>query len=416
MDDDLQRALQLSQEAGVQQTISKAFSLPTVIGGHEDPQGRGFCFADNSDYTFVLPSPSGVPCWDRVKQEILDDELDWSGIGGLDELGMIQMGGECSVMVPLRTRGDGNCLLHGCSLAMVGGHDHTAALRSALASTMTGLSEVSERFFDRWKTEIRRHDVGRSDAALDEEWETQVLPILTRNAATEVCSVYDASLEPIHVFVLAHVLRRPILVYNALTPGSWAAAQPVTAGFEGVFLPLLLDASEMVSRTPLCLGYTTGHFTALVYLNETKAAPLHNSSGEPLQVRFMPEDNTLDISQWIDVQEDPPRAALALPLKTHDDSQMMLSSYLANAEARAEAATASGEVPRMLRRLSGAFEDMAGVGASDIEAVLLLSRVDESVRQGALLEDQAAQLRTMIDVGQSPTEVEDWYVTFLALR
>jgi ubiquitin thioesterase ZRANB1 len=65
-----------------------------------------------------------------------------------------------------------------------------------------------------------------------------------------------------HIFALAHIVRRPVLVYAVRIVKSYRGEHLDLARFEGVYLPLLWDPS-FCSRSPICLGYTRGHFVAL---------------------------------------------------------------------------------------------------------------------------------------------------------
>ena len=86
------------------------------------------------------------------------------------------------------------------------------------------------------------------------------------------------SLEEVHVFTLAHVIRRPIIViakpylYNA----EGEALAPVHFG--GVYLPLLIPAEEC-EKTPLLLTYEMSHFSALVRMD-----------GEPITKWWSPRE------------------------------------------------------------------------------------------------------------------------------
>ena len=93
--------------------------------------------------------------------------------------------------------------------------------------------------------------------------ERVTLGILCRSAA-----VYE-SLEEFHVFVLAHVLRRPIIVIaeTMLKDASGVALAPIP--FAGVYLPLECEPREC-HRSPLILAYHSSHFTALVYMHSSQ--------------------------------------------------------------------------------------------------------------------------------------------------
>lgn len=80
--------------------------------------------------------------------------------------------------------------------------------------------------------------------------------------------VYE-SLEELHVFVLAYVLRRPIIVIakTVLQDINGEALAPIPFG--GIYLPLEWDARQCHSA-PLLLTYDLSHFCALVSM---EAAP-----------------------------------------------------------------------------------------------------------------------------------------------
>ena len=89
------------------------------------------------------------------------------------------------------------------------------------------------------------------------------------------CEVFYESLEEFHVFVLAHVLRRPIIVVadTVLKNSSGEALAPIPFG--GIYLPLE-SKPEKCHRSPLLLTYDAAHFSALVPMDravETDEGP-----------------------------------------------------------------------------------------------------------------------------------------------
>ena len=75
--------------------------------------------------------------------------------------------------------------------------------------------------------------------------------------------VFYESLEELHVFVLAHVLYRPIIIVadTILKDANGDAMAPISFG--GIYLPLERSAEECY-RTPLLLTYDAAHFSAIV--------------------------------------------------------------------------------------------------------------------------------------------------------
>ena len=106
---------------------------------------------------------------------------------------------------------------------------------------------------------------------------------------------HGSYLDKLHIFVLAHVMRRPIVVYH------YDSYQPRGSIISGIYLPDLweeLGERDGCSRVPLCLVYTggtatdgLGHFTACVGA-EGRALVLPLSDhvhGERLLIRYGPD-------------------------------------------------------------------------------------------------------------------------------
>jgi len=87
------------------------------------------------------------------------------------------------------------------------------------------------------------------------------------------------SLEEVHVFVLAHVLRRPIIVIakSVLTNVDGEALAPIPFG--GIYLPLQCAPSDC-HRSPLLLTYDAAHFSALVWMDSDATERMKSHSFE----------------------------------------------------------------------------------------------------------------------------------------
>ena len=122
------------------------------------------------------------------------------------------------------------------------------------------------------------------------------------------------SLEQAHVFALAHILRRPIVVYGVRVVKNFRGENLGFANFEGIYLPLLWEPS-FCWKTPIALAYTRGHFSALVGIttawqpcqeagawSNTRShdshvhyLPLVDSEGKALPVHFLTEQEVRDL-------------------------------------------------------------------------------------------------------------------------
>lgn len=141
------------------------------------------------------------------------------------------------------------------------------------------------------------------------------------------CSVQPgASLEQTHIFVLAHILRRPIIVYGVKYYKSFRGetlgytrfqGKPLSLVFwnflvyyfkahcshilkiplwfsslsPGVYLPLLWEQS-FCWKSPIALGYTRGHFSALVAMENdgygNRGAGANLNTDDDVTITFLP--------------------------------------------------------------------------------------------------------------------------------
>ncbi|KAL4711565.1 hypothetical protein ACJJTC_003582 [Scirpophaga incertulas] len=258
--------------------------------------------------TFCLPAeieelPGEVQ--ERLFDELLDREaqqtleadpplINWS-----QEL----TGHEGSRLYALWNRSAGDCLLDSVSQAAYGVSDRGGVLRAALAASLRGAGRA---FHGRWALTERAYGAG--DSALAADWAR----------ALRAAHRPRHALLQLHVFVLAHVLRRPIFVYGVDLVNSFRGEPLGYARFQGIYLPLLWEEEEFCSKWPLCLGYTRGHFCALVPLacpqpyicreqeesEDVNYLPLTDCEGKLLPVHFLTCDEMLDaegvVRRWVD--------------------------------------------------------------------------------------------------------------------
>ncbi|XP_061086983.1 tumor necrosis factor alpha-induced protein 3-like isoform X2 [Conger conger] len=204
---------------------------------------------------------------------------------------------EVKKLVPLCTKGDGNCLLHATSQYMLGVEDTDLVLRKALYSVLTETD--THKFRMRFQAELSQSQefmqtgLRYNTRNWQEEWEK----IVEMASLESNCGglQYD-SLEDIHIFILSNILRRPIVVIadqvlRSMKSGS--SFSPLNVG--GVYLPLHWAPRDCY-RYPIVLGYNSQHFAPLIAIKdsgpEIRAVPLaYPGKGvfEDLQVHFLME-------------------------------------------------------------------------------------------------------------------------------
>ena len=133
----------------------------------------------------------------------------------------------------------------------------------------------SSRFFERWSEYERlvaeKQQYTQDEHQLRSDW----------NDVLTFANQPGESLGHAHIFALSHVLRRPIIVYGVTNVKSYRGEYFIgLARFQGVYLPLLWE-TNFCSKSPLCLGFTRNHFSALVPMQERiqlSASPSSSSS------------------------------------------------------------------------------------------------------------------------------------------
>lgn len=242
------------------------------------------------DYTFTLPDLTIYS--DEFRAFLEKDLIECSTLTSLESTNRLNWwadAGFCRRLSPLATTGDGNCLLHAASLAMWGFHDRKLTLRAALHSILSS-SDYKDALCRRWRFQQTRLNKTAgfvySEIEWVKEWEEIVCMAspeprqskttsrrrsVAINESIDDNATYE-SLEEIHIFALAHVLRRAIIVIadTVLRDLNGEAMAPIPFG--GVYLPFEIQANECY-RAPLLLTYDMAHFSALVSMEAANEQP-----------------------------------------------------------------------------------------------------------------------------------------------
>jgi OTU domain-containing protein 7 len=194
---------------------------------------------------------------------------------------------------------------------MWGFHDRQLTLRKLLSCSMTSGAAASA-FQRRWRWQQiqcnKQCGLLLNEDEWQKEWEflvklAQPQPknraMVTYNTSYQTSRSFAGrsvdnedifeSLEELHVFVLAHVLRRPIIVFakSILTDVNGEAFAPIPFG--GIYLPLECSPSDC-HRSPLLLTYEAAHFCALVWMDTADGdmtIPLVSPKLEVLPIHFV---------------------------------------------------------------------------------------------------------------------------------
>uniref|UniRef100_A0A8D2JC28 ubiquitinyl hydrolase 1 n=1 Tax=Varanus komodoensis TaxID=61221 RepID=A0A8D2JC28_VARKO len=307
----LQRQDDLVQEKRLSRGISHASStIVSLARSHVSSNGGGGGehLLETPICTFQLPDLTVYQ--EEFRSFIERDLIEQSMLVALEQAGRLNwwanVDPSCQRLLPLATTGDGNCLLHAASLGMWGFHDRDLMLRKSLYTLMDKGVE-REALKRRWRWHQTQQNKESGLVYTEEEWQKEWHELL-KLASSEPrmhlgtnsgsCGGTEGSEEPVyesleefHVFVLAHVLRRPVVVVadTMLRDSGGEAFAPIPFG--GIYLPLEVPASKC-HRSPLVLAYDQAHFSALVSMEqkdpskEQAVIPLTDSEHKLLPVHF----------------------------------------------------------------------------------------------------------------------------------
>lgn len=303
-DDAVQAATEKRLSRGISHASSTIVSLArshvSSTGGVNEP------LLDTPLCTFQLPDLTIYR--DDFRGFVERDLIEQSMMVALEQAGRLnwwtRLGTGCQSLLPLATSGDGNCLLHAASLGMWGFHDRDLMLRKSLYALMDHGQE-REALKRRWRWQQTMQNKESGLVYTEDEWQKEWNELLklasseprihystngTNGAESQEEPVYE-SLEEFHVFVLAHVLRRPIVVVadTMLRDSGGEAFAPIPFG--GIYLPLEVAANKC-HRSPLVLAYDQAHFSALVSMEQKDGSkeqvviPLTDSDHKMLPLHF----------------------------------------------------------------------------------------------------------------------------------
>nr|XP_015199241.1 PREDICTED: OTU domain-containing protein 7A-like [Lepisosteus oculatus]XP_015199242.1 PREDICTED: OTU domain-containing protein 7A-like [Lepisosteus oculatus]XP_015199243.1 PREDICTED: OTU domain-containing protein 7A-like [Lepisosteus oculatus]XP_015199244.1 PREDICTED: OTU domain-containing protein 7A-like [Lepisosteus oculatus] len=297
-------------------------------------------------YTFQLPDLSVYS--EDFRSFIERDLIEQSTMVALEQAGRLNwwstMCTSCKRLLPLATTGDGNCLLHAASLGMWGFHDRDLVLRKSLYAMMKSGAE-REALKRRWRWQQTQQNKESGLVYTEEEWEREWSELLklasseprthfgkSGNTSGGVDNAEDPvyeSLEEFHVFVLAHVLRRPIVVVadTMLRDSGGEAFAPIPFG--GIYLPLEVPPNRC-HCSPLVLAYDQAHFSALVSMEqkdqqrEQAVIPLTDSEHKLLPLHFAVDPGR----DWEWEKDDNDNAKLANLILSLEAKLNLLHNYM----------------------------------------------------------------------------------------
>ncbi|KAL8570574.1 hypothetical protein ACOMHN_008931 [Nucella lapillus] len=277
------------------------------------------CFLNTTSF-YLTSLPDAAKWHPELKSRVMSVIVDHDMKEDLVKAGLINWCRNVRSLLPVTVPRDGNCLLHAVAVAVWGVRDNSLMLRRLLCLAL-GVDQ-EQRFRSRWlhsrQTQIAQfvNKLLQSGAQLmEQEWQEvrQCLePEPEREGARSMAgegarsvagegarsvAVPHRFLEPIHVYALSNLLRRPILVLTDPSARALTGRSLQDNDMGGVYLPLEWSWAD-TCRSPVLLGYSHSHFCPLLFgelpnkaLKESSPrrdlVALVNREFEQLPVRFL---------------------------------------------------------------------------------------------------------------------------------
>ncbi|KAJ8315296.1 hypothetical protein KUTeg_007446 [Tegillarca granosa] len=233
-------------------------------------KGKPICLKKFNLYSICLPPLNAFPPEFKHWYNICVLDLDMKD--DLQRAKVINWCRTAKPLYPVKTTADGNCLLHAVSLALWGIEDDNQFLRRLVYIALA--QDVSSCFQKRWLLQLRQFNQERPRGfnfqidSMDwkREWESVI------NAASDLQAsgpgLQYTMLESIHLYVVANILKRPIIVLGDNKARTIHGQSIQENNLLGIYLPLEWSHSD-VSRCPIIIGYSFNHFTPLVSQENT---------------------------------------------------------------------------------------------------------------------------------------------------
>ncbi|XP_048413758.1 tumor necrosis factor alpha-induced protein 3-like [Stegostoma tigrinum] len=256
------------------------------------------------EYTLQLYSTKGYQRRFRrsLEQALFDEEVCQT----LQEARVLNWSREVRRQFPLKVPGEGNSLLHSVSLYMWGVQDTDLVLQKIFHEALVKTHDTNFKL--RLQTEYRKDqrffdpDLLHHQKIWDQEWQNV---IESSNPATPASHSFANIYQDVHIFVLANIIRRPIVVIGKSEGRSKSISETMMPSPAGIYLPLHWPPHRCYA-SPILLGYARQYFTPLISVNdvgpEINAFPLvipsENVSVE-LPIRFLLDAEKCDRKQLL---------------------------------------------------------------------------------------------------------------------
>ncbi|XP_066914810.1 uncharacterized protein [Clytia hemisphaerica] len=227
---------------------------------------------------------------------------DYSLLRSMEKKSAINWNPNVKPLLPVYVEDDGNSLIHSVSVYIFGLQDKAHILRQAIFQIMNMESRDGD-YYTRWVNDhqqclmaLQRSSPKDYNKEFNKSWEYYLSNVKDQNPHPRTKKY--ASIEAIHIFILANIIGRPIIVYAGYGDQEESAN---AIRLEGIYLPLM-RSPENCARSPVLIGYNSDNFSPLLIArnddlnfstfnnnspNSNYHAPLVRSNGSNIPVRFL---------------------------------------------------------------------------------------------------------------------------------
>ncbi|BFZ25009.1 hypothetical protein BsWGS_28048 [Bradybaena similaris] len=272
--------------------------------------------AERKPYTFhrdisfldcQLPCVAALP--QELRYEYIRSVVDEDMKMDLENCHAINWLPQAIKLTPVIVPRDGNCLLHAASMAVWGVEDSRNTLRDLMLMTIKINHNFKKRWWNQLMKDLQSLDINESEI-IEQEWDDVIRSISDLGSSVTSAAVPHRFLEGIHIYILANILRRPIIIVTESNFRSMAGHHLQENCIGGLYLPLEWTPLECC-KTPIVLGYSLNHFCPLLSetepgysasLQEKKTAhlfPLVTSDLGFLLVRYLKDKEELQVSDLV---------------------------------------------------------------------------------------------------------------------
>lgn len=164
-------------------------------------------------------------------------------------------------LVPIKIIDDGNSLCHAVSMGLLGHQDQNLHYRKLIHLNMQ-MGELNG-LWKAWKADQKitndKLNIDWSEKQFKDEWKA-----IVKRAALVLVNGAFSHLEKIHIYALANIIGRTIIVYTKTMIEDVPGLPLQQSDIGGIYPPLLIPSHKFTGKNPILLKFDQNHFETLL--------------------------------------------------------------------------------------------------------------------------------------------------------